>query len=297
MGAISRFIAKNYLRKRNAIHLARHPQLACFAYDLISTAIFVDGQFEASELDFLREKVFPQLDRTGICLDIGANIGNHSLDFARSFAKVYAFEPNPSTFQLLRYNAGLVAGVEALNFGLSSAPRWVSAHQVAGNIGASHITGSGADSVAGEMTFEVRRLDDLDEVRAADRIAFMKVDVEGHELQCLVGAEATLKKHRPVVVLEVLAAEIENGKSPAVEFLRSIGYDHIYDLTTPGTEARLGRVLNKLGRLLTGALLNRPAGKRLELVPVRSLSSRNHPMVICSTRPIGDGPMPRRRWS
>ncbi len=286
MGAITRYIAKQYLRQSSIRHRTLYPQVACFAFDVISTWIFIDGRYEASQLDFLREKVFPRLDRSAACLDIGANIGNHSLDFARSFARVYAFEPNPRSFHLLSYNASLADNIQALNFGLSDAPGQLKAEQVAGNIGASHITGNATPRTGKTVTFEVKRLDDVPEILAADRIAFVKIDVEGHEMQCLSGAEVTLRKHKPVVVLEVLAEEVENGKSTAVEFLRSIGYAHVYDLATPGTNGRFGRTLNKIGRLLSGLFLNRPAGRHLELIETTTLAARNHPMVVCSAEPL-----------
>jgi FkbM family methyltransferase len=62
---------------------------------------------------------------------------------------------------------------------------------------------------------EIARLDDLD----LDTISILKVDVEGHEADVLVGATATLKRHRPYVVAEAL-----DGAEPVARQLRTLGY-------------------------------------------------------------------------
>jgi hypothetical protein len=50
---------------------------------------------------------------------------------------------------------------------------------------------------------EVRRLDEVLERRSIDaRVRLLKIDVEGHELDVLYGAERTLREHRPAVLLE-----------------------------------------------------------------------------------------------
>ena len=52
-------------------------------------------------------------------LDIGANIGNHSLFFSNYFAKCISFEPNPRTFSVLEINSRLVENIIPMNIGLS----------------------------------------------------------------------------------------------------------------------------------------------------------------------------------
>jgi hypothetical protein len=88
-------------------NLKAHPQLAVFAFDHIGLRINLDGRHEKRTLDLIRnylESVISGMDRTA-ALDIGANIGNHSVYFSDLFAEVYAFEPNPRTFSLLKFNS------------------------------------------------------------------------------------------------------------------------------------------------------------------------------------------------
>lgn len=47
------------------------------------------------------------LDRRRVCLDVGGNVGNHALQFAKSFQTVFTFEPNPAVLPALRHNVSL----------------------------------------------------------------------------------------------------------------------------------------------------------------------------------------------
>ncbi len=83
------------LNKRRAELINRFPQVACFAFDHISTEITVRGRFERPALEFFCSQLFNRMQNRRLCLDVGANIGNHSLAFADHFDRVLAFEPNP----------------------------------------------------------------------------------------------------------------------------------------------------------------------------------------------------------
>jgi hypothetical protein len=74
-----RKLAKIYLSGISKEHARRFPELACFAFDTISVTIHLDGQYERYELEALEEFIFPNMDRYGFAIDVGANIGNHSL--------------------------------------------------------------------------------------------------------------------------------------------------------------------------------------------------------------------------
>ena len=50
--------------------------------------------------------------------------------------------------------------------------------------------------------------------------SIMKVDVEGHEFEVLLGAENTIKRHKPALYVEIFDYE----KSPIVPWLMNMGY-------------------------------------------------------------------------
>lgn len=59
----------------------------------------------------------------------------------------------------------------------------------------------------------------MDLVSKDRKIGFIKIDVEGFELQALQGCERMLLEHKPVIALEVLKSDIQSGKSTALDYL------------------------------------------------------------------------------
>jgi len=118
-----RILFLKYVTKRaKTLNDLRGAPIAVFGNDWIGANIFVDGIYE---LDLI-EDLFKALETMGIdtnssyALDIGANIGNHSIQFSRKFRGVYSFEPNPRTFEILSSNTKRLNNVECLNIGLGS---------------------------------------------------------------------------------------------------------------------------------------------------------------------------------
>lgn len=153
--------------------------------------------YETSDL-YLLDGHFPA---GGTFVDVGSNIGNHSLYFAVMLGagRVIPVEPNPVCWRLLVENV-LANGVldrfdltrlgvglgEARSggFGMESRER---------NLGA-------AAMIAGEGDLEVWRGDDL---LADVRPDFIKIDVEGAELGALRGLSGVITRHRPNLFVEV----------------------------------------------------------------------------------------------
>ena len=85
--------------------IKKYPNLAIFAFDRIGADISIHGIYEKEILERLKGCIFNKIDtQNSVCLDIGANIGNHTLYFAQFFKQVYSFEPHPEIFELLKFN-------------------------------------------------------------------------------------------------------------------------------------------------------------------------------------------------
>jgi hypothetical protein len=95
------------------------PNLAVFVKDPIGLSIATAGFFERDLLAFVMSFMRTQGLLSGIALDVGANIGNHSLFFDRHFDGVESFEPHPVTFQMLKLNARLGRSVSVHNLAAS----------------------------------------------------------------------------------------------------------------------------------------------------------------------------------
>ena len=97
-------------------HRNEYPSLAIFAFDHVGLAINSHGRYENDILNatfqFLKSK---ELIGDGAALDVGANIGNHSVFFAKYFNKVVSFEPHPKVFKLLTINTEDLANIEDID--------------------------------------------------------------------------------------------------------------------------------------------------------------------------------------
>lgn len=158
----------------------------------------LQGKFYAvEELELMRAAY-----RGGTFVDVGANVGNHSLFAAAIIGapRVIAFEPNPEAYRVLRCNIALndMAGtIEHLPFGLSDHDGHanVATPNPDINLGGTMLT----DDPTG--TVELRRGDDL--LAGEGKIGFLKIDVEGLEMQVLAGLESTIDRCRPPIMVEV----------------------------------------------------------------------------------------------
>ncbi|GAB4390892.1 FkbM family methyltransferase [Albidovulum sp.] len=260
------------------------PQLACFAFDLITLYIHLDGRYEDEELTFLEQHIFPQLASRRLCLDIGANIGNHAVAFAPHFERVIAFEPHPRTFALLSLNAGLADNITALNFGASDAAATIRVAQDPLNIAATSV--GSALRPGAQIAFDLRRLDDVAEVTGAGEIGFVKIDVEGHEREALAGAAGLLSRDGPVIAMEVLKSDVADGATPAMNLLRDLGYRHFYELRPGGRFGILPRPIYKLGRALVSLVTGRRPAKALRMREITRLEPRSYLMLICAKSPL-----------
>lgn len=290
MNGLAYDIARRFLARANRKHLAQHPQLVCFSFDLITQFIHLDGRYENDELTYLAHHIFPLLPKGGTCLDLGANIGNHAVAFAPHFARVIAFEPHPRTFRLLALNAELVPNITPLNLGLSDRAGRVRVSDDRENMAATSLRRMvGAADQGAEL--QLVRLDEVSELQGA-HVTFLKIDVEGHERPALEGARDTLLRHQPLIAMEVLAEDMRAGRSEATDFLRNLGYAHFYELTEAGWLGRLPRRAKKAARSLVTILTGRRPSKAGALRAVTELENRSYLMLLCSTEPLSGGCSP-----
>ena len=100
------------------------------------------------------------------------------------------------------------------------------------------------NSAGGAVTQHVviKVADDLDEIKALEKLDLVKIDVEGFEYHVLLGLAATLKKHKPRIIFEYDDNYwLRNGQSIAdcFNFLHAFGY-HMYQVTSAGCQLLSG---------------------------------------------------------
>ncbi len=170
-----------------------------------------------------------------LILDIGANAGYMALHMARAVAprsgKILAFEPVPSTYGELCANVAvndLEETVSTINVALGDRDG-----SLAFYVPAFHgsVAASARPLFPNEENKHVQvrmvRLDDYAAEHPFSRIDLVKCDVEGAELLVLRGGLETLKRHRPILMLEMLrkwAAAYDYHPNDIIDLLRSLDY-------------------------------------------------------------------------
>lgn len=137
-------------------------------------------------------------------MDVGANIGLTALLLSRLVDKVHAFEPSLSTHHWLAHNVRAHKNVITHPIGLGKRATVSEITFAPSNRSGGYVsettTASGGHIVE---RIEIRRLDDVVRDHGITDIDFIKLDVEGYELQVIGGAAATLWRHQPVIAAEM----------------------------------------------------------------------------------------------
>jgi FkbM family methyltransferase len=279
-----RAAALDYLGRTSEQFEKLYPRMAIFSFDAIGHHINLFGRYENPELQALAE-IVKKNRLTGCALDVGANIGNHAIFFAELFDVVHAFEPNPSILPLLTYNLRNHSNVRIHPYGASLKSAVMSAVLPPANLGGGRIARN-IEEGGSCVEFALRSLDEVDDLAGCKEVDLIKLDVEGHELEAITGAEELIKRHRPLIAIEQNADQIKGGSSPALDSLRSLGYMHFYEIRSADfrTPRWLPRLIGAPLRLIEGALFD-PQGNA-ELRSVKTLESRSYPMLLVSWNPL-----------
>lgn len=173
----------------------------------------------------LEEAVVLCGDRLGCAVDAGAHVGTWTVEMARHFQAVNAFEPCAETHALLAENVAHLPHVCVLRLAL--ADRHAELRLALPHAGAN--SGMRAVATEGERVAAVP-LDALN-VTSLDLI---KLDLEGYEMPALFGARETLRRCRPVVVMEENGAAALHGipRRAARAFLLGLRYRVVVETPT-----------------------------------------------------------------
>ncbi len=175
------------------------------------------GEFSEGEVEVFRQILTPG----SVVLDIGANIGAHTLFFAQAVGPqgaVLAFEPQRIVFQTLCANLALnsVTNTRCYQAALGEAPGKI----VVPPLDYTHQNNYGGLRLGGYDQGEevdVLWLDDF----ALPQCRLMKIDVEGMELSVLRGGQRLIARHRPILYVENDRGE---NSDALIRFIASLGY-------------------------------------------------------------------------
>lgn len=172
------------------------------------------GEYTDIEVQLLNSVLQPGY----IVYDIGANIGYHTLGLCQKAKHVYAFEPNKKNYKLLKLNTSYNKNVTNLNVACSNKKGTLQIEDfdlnTYGNFGECRIV------EVGQLT-ETVVIDELVQTNKIEPPNLIKIDVEGHEYEVVLGMLDTIKNNLPVIMYE----HLHGDNLPKIhELLVNMGY-------------------------------------------------------------------------
>lgn len=152
------------------------------------------GSYERDQTLLFEQNIAPG----SVLVDVGASVGYYTLLGAKlvgQHGKVFAFEPSTRNSSFLRRHVKQNGSnvVKVFPYALGNENTTVS-------FGAGTGTGTGRVTAGGDTLVSLRRLDDIANEHGIEP-THIKIDVEGHELDVLLGGEMTIRKNRPTIFL------------------------------------------------------------------------------------------------
>jgi FkbM family methyltransferase len=201
-------------KKNQFFHINRAP---CYFLPAHNHDYYVKhGLFESGLIEWCKQFCNPN----SVFLDIGAHTGTYAISLAHFAKKVYAFEPQRMTYYALCGGVALsnMNNIDCINYGLGSDDQvgTQTLNLVSADGGGSTLQKVQCE-IIGKERVEVRRLDDM---QIQSPISFIKMDIEGNELNAIKGGVETLRRNNyPRILFESNCENVELFK-----FIQDLGY-------------------------------------------------------------------------
>jgi FkbM family methyltransferase len=226
------------------------------------------GEWSASEMALLRQVLSPG----AVVVEGGANVGAHTIALSRLAGRtgqIHAFEPQRLVFQTLCANVALnsCVNVFAHYAALGAQPGEIAVPWLPPDTPTNFGGLSLRLEVGGERV-PLRRIDDL----ALPACHLIKLDVEGMELDALLGASETVHRYRPHLYVE---NDREELAAALIELLQSWNYDlywHVLPLFSADNFA--GDRENIFGRICSFNMICCAAERRVSVPGTRKIEQR-----------------------
>ena len=216
------------------IHYLKGIDVLTYAYNNIGILKWQD--FEISGEKFVIEKIIKSIEKSKpIIFDVGANIGDYSNLISKIIPKatIFSFEPNPITFEILKTNIIDFNNIHIYNVGFSSNNTKCKLYSYKDFVDSGHASlYENHKEVINEelskreiISFDVEliNIDSFCEKKHINFIDYLKLDIEGHELEALRGAVNMLRANR----IGIIQFEFNVANIVSKTFLKDF-YDLLY---------------------------------------------------------------------
>ena len=271
-GFIDRRLKKELHKRAVSFNQERQQPIAVFANDQIGSLIFLHGLYEKEDIADLHNLLLT----IGInisestAIDIGANIGNHSIYFSKYFKKVLCFEPNSRCFDILSANTKNIENIHLFDWGCGSNHKTMELQEDFNNIGRS----SAKIDIKSKyiQQIKIKPLDEL--LDSLENVSLIKIDVEGMEIESLRGARSIIDKFKPVICFEQHKTEFSDdfSETEVIDWLRQNDY-RIFTLSQPKSRSKIYQRVHNLKQLLFGVIDER------KIYEFKKLPKGNYSMI------------------
>ena len=284
---IKKEITRKYLRHKTRENIKNFNQIGVLTNDLISESIFLNGSHEKEYLKVIKNNLSSYIKNKNV-LDIGANIGTHTLFFALLAKKVYSFEPNKKVFDLLYLNTKNKRNVKAFNYGLSEKSGIFSALIPMDNTGGGSLVSKNLKNCF-SVKFRLKKYTDILELQK-QKIDLIKIDIEGNELKCFKGMKSLLDLQTAIILMEQKDG-VNNKTSKEADFLKTCGYMYMYEFMRqddwiykklPNIFPKFINIIFKILELL---FIGIPS-ENLKLNRILNLTKNRYDLLLFSKSPI-----------
>ena len=168
-------------------------------------------------------------------IDVGVYRGVYSYEMSKYSEKVHSFEPNPIIFKYINKNLKkFIKNIHLYNFALSNQNKTINLKIPIRNSNSNkeifeEYYEMGKATIHNENNFENYenfeiQTKKIDEFNFDNKISLIKIDVEGHELEVIEGAKNTIKRDKPVLLVEIEKQYTKKEVAESINFINSLGY-------------------------------------------------------------------------
>lgn len=228
-------------------------QVVGFTDDAVTETINQEGLYEKRELMTLISWLNPFLPifKKSTFIDVGANIGNHTLFFSNYFKKIIAIEPHKKIFNVLKLNTDEKANIKVFNYAISDENKFSYLNNKKNNL-------SGSNLLNKPQKFSqkviCKKIDSL--IKKSEKVNLIKIDVEGHEYQVIKGSINVIKKNNPFILFEHHPDNFISKYSPSIKLLKKLGYKNFAVISSNPRVSYYDGFLSKLIKKLINLFLN-----------------------------------------
>jgi len=168
--------------------------------------IYKNGTYEKEIIDLIHSKI----NKDSVFVDIGANIGQHSLIISHYVKEVIAFEPLQFLADQFRQSVekNNIKNIKIEQIGLGNRKEtqsvYIDDNQSGYTTLLDHLekTPGLRKNENSNLIRQEIKIDTLDNYLGNQKIHFIKMDIEGYEYYAILGAMHTIKSHKPFIIME-----------------------------------------------------------------------------------------------